>query len=1804
MFFPQLRRAGRSADKRFFVTMVATVCFLAASFLGACSDEPTSGDSDPSGDIGANIENDTASIDVGGGNNDAGAADSGTAPADTSSTDSGSNDTSATDTGDVAADAGPVDAGGCVNHSDCPKPKNDCRVARCDKDIGCYEKVKPDGAVCDDGDKCTKTDVCDQGDCSAGKKVTCDDKDDCTVDVCDGNTGKCAFKPAKDGKTCDDGNAATANDVCKVGKDGKATCVGEKVGCQKSADCKDDGNLCNGVLYCDKTKKPAACAVNPTTIVKCASNKDTTCSKSMCAEKTGKCAMTPVPDGMACDDGQKCTSGDACKAGKCSAGKLVCCKEDADCASAEDGDPCNGTLFCEKASGKCQLNPLTVVKCSVVMDTSCSKNLCDKKTAQCEMTPVAEGKSCNADGNSCTPNDTCKKGKCLRDSKNVCECKEDKDCAGKGDGDLCNGTLFCDKSGAKPKCRVNEATRIRCKTVDDTLCAGNRCNPKTGACAFIPLPGAATCDYDGNACTSQDHCEKGVCVGVNKVTCQCQKDSDCAAWENGNKCDGTLFCDIGSKECRLNPATVVGCKTVDDGLCEATRCEKKTGKCAKTNLSDGTSCDADGNACTHNDTCKTGACKAGANTCQCQQDADCSKLEDGSLCNGTLVCDAKTKRCAVNQATVVKCSAWQDTACNKSRCDPKTGKCALKAVNQYKSCNADDNACTPYDTCDGGKCVAGTNICQCQVDKECGKFDDNNACTAPLWCDKKGGKPPYVCEPTPGKTVTCKAGSGCTTQRCDAKDGKCKAANYGDGKPCDDGDKCSQIDVCKTGACLGLDPVKCTNKGCAKSTCNKLTGKCETPASGDPCDDKNPCTDDSCDNAKGACVNKANTATCDDGNKCTGKDGCAAGKCQGVATDCADGNVCTDESCDKATGKCQYPPKPGTCLDTKCGKGTCFAAVCKVTKVVCQDKGDCNPSTCDDKLGCQWKPLKDGDKCGDEKDCAGVGVCKVGKCEGQKPKLWSTSIGGGGWKQILDLTWTSDAHIVGVGFHGSVPSTSAKRHAWWVRLDGVTGTFKKETIGTKWEYFQRVTAVDGGAVVAVGTSHPKTKLSPHNGIVARLQADGTEKWRLIRPSAISRCVDVVRDSVGDVAAVCWRSGGNWHPTLLRVNAKTGKDVVPPWTTPSGSSGRRRFDVVAALPKAGVIAAGRWGTNTSSHVAGFDASNKLLWERDLVFKASFDFTSAAATKDGGIAITGKRTLDGSAAVLHLDSVGNLVDWTSYATGNSTAGRDVDALADGTLVAAAVDTDPKTKLPVITIAQYDGVSLQSLTRSAAPTGLYDVRVAPMPGAGMAVATVIQTATKEAHTVISGADSWGRRTCFESGVCYDKAMKACSDKLACTTDTCDKVNGCSNANSAKPCADGSACTYVSTCKSGSCPAGRSRVGDIEKVAGSEQVHDVLAWWDGELVTAGTGYPAAGKSVGVLNSYGAHGSHTKRVELKSAEDTALYGLARGPDRLAVAVGRRGKNGYFYYFRDKLGPQLKEEIYAPTKGSVTLYHVTRAPSGFFAVGDNDLAMASTGVVIHYRKTKQVYLKQTVGGGNDRVRLRAIAEMPAKIYTIAGDQGPAAAGSKRSPILWRLNQYAAKVSEQTLSVGTLSTYIDNMHVDSDGWVTLGGSVGSETAGDGVIIRHNAKLKSTTHQILQMGTQKGVAVRDLVPLSATFMLAYGHAGQPPKKTRFFALVGPTGLKFFRPTGRMTHPNYATAAVRMEDGRIAAVGYDSNETTKVSTPYVGTLDMWGNAVCNIPAACLTLGAVKCDDKNSKTFDYCDAKVNKCVHENAEP
>ncbi len=878
----------------------------------------------------------------------------------------------------------------CTSPADCGVSDLPCRPFYCHAQLGCRQTLLADGSVCNDGDPCHAVSACSAGSCVLQAAKDCDDADPCTADTCVAGSCSSTPIPASAAVACDDGQPCTGNDLCDGGscKGSVNVCL-----CQTDADCKDksQGNLCAGTWYCAQQPSGArACVQNPATIVACDGSKDTPCSKNLCAPTTGLCALTTTPDGKGCDDGDPCTAGETCSGGSCGGGTGVCCASDVDCASAEDGNACNGTLFCNKATGVCQLNPTTVVTCPSVDDTACSVATCAPSTGVCAPKAKPDGEICD-DGNPCTPGEACKGGSCTATSTNTCPCTLDADCKDKDDGDPCNGVPYCDlKDGS---CKTNPATVIVCPTVDDTTCSKNVCDPKKGACAMTPVFDGTACNADGNPCTPNDSCKAGGCVVDAVNTCVCSSNADCAAFDDGDLCNGQLFCDkskagdTGQGHCVVNPASIPSCPSVDNTACKQSLCQPKTGSCAMTFVHQGEICD-DGVPCTKGDVCENGSCKGGVDICLCKQDSDCLAQEDGNVCNGTLLCDksALPWQCAVKPSTVITCPSVNDSYCQQSICQPATGLCKLTPLHNDEPC-ADDDSCTVNTICKGGSCVdpladsggkcndgnpctddSCDQVVGCVSKPNQGSCDDGDKCTSGDTCVVG------VCKA--GKLVSCDDGNACTSELCNVQVGCIVIQN---GEACSDGNACTVGDGCKGGACVAGAKQDCAdNNPCSLDTCDTTSGACSHDANADPavvCADGVACTLDSCNPLLG-CLHTGNAGACNDAIACT-TDTCHAIFGCGHLADasaCDDKDACTVDACVLGLGcKHSAAANGGACSDgdactlgDSCKAGVCVAGAkipsCNVDPAQCKGKADgtaCN----------------DGDACSKGEACAG-GVCR------------------------------------------------------------------------------------------------------------------------------------------------------------------------------------------------------------------------------------------------------------------------------------------------------------------------------------------------------------------------------------------------------------------------------------------------------------------------------------------------------------------------------------------------------------------------------------------------------------------------------------------------------------------------------------------------------------------------------------------------------------------------------------------------------------------------------------------------------------
>ncbi len=476
---------------------------------------------------------------------------------------------------------------------------------------------------------------------------------------------------------------------------------------------------------------------------------------------------------------------------------------------------------------------------------------------------------------------------------------------------------------------------------------------------------------DGDVCTVGDHCEAGVCVGSPVA---CDDDNPCT----DDVCDG-----LG------------GCEFLPNNL----------------------TCD-DGDPCTVADHCEDSLCVGVAVICACQTDGDCAALEDGDLCNGTLVCDLESVpyQCTLDPATTITCPApdGPDAFCLQALCDPGSGACLVAPDHEGLLCD-DGDACTVNATCQEGACSLGVPVsCSdgdpctndaCDPESGClnapneGPCDDGNVCTTGDACE--GGTCTY------DALLDCDDGNLCTDDSCAPATGCIHSLNQA---PCNDADICTFDDHCHLGECIAGQALTCDDGNvCTDDACSPLSGCSFTindafcddgnsctlgdscsqgwclPGPTQDCDDGDLCTDDIC-NPESGCIHTHNSTPCDDGDLCTTDDACVAGTCSGgPALDCDDLNPCSDDACDPLSG-CVHADNAAGCEDgNACTTGDhCVEGVCVTGSgaLECKDDNACTDDGCNPEIGCIFVnnsvPCTDGDACTDPDMCVS-GACVSGE---------------------------------------------------------------------------------------------------------------------------------------------------------------------------------------------------------------------------------------------------------------------------------------------------------------------------------------------------------------------------------------------------------------------------------------------------------------------------------------------------------------------------------------------------------------------------------------------------------------------------------------------------------------------------------------------------------------------------------------------------------------------------------------------------------------------------------------------------------
>ena len=400
----------------------------------------------------------------------------------------------------------------------------------------------------------------------------------------------------------------------------------------------------------------------------------------------------------------------------------------------------------------------------------------------------------------------------------------------------------------------------------------------------------------------------------------------------------------------------------DGNSCSSDLCDEETGICSNAFAAPGATCDE--GVCTNDGECvgcfvgtgpidvgcteSSPIClvgEGGASCVDCLEESDCPHVTCAvSVCTDNACIDLPIEPTPTtcgegtcsnagfivcrNDESVVECEPRPDG----STCD--AGFCALAAscdegvctVDDYRTCD-DDNPCT-VDSCDEelGRCS--------NVIVEAGTLCDTGVCSASgvcVGCIVAAGPVDVGCTAASPMCLVGEGGATCV---------ECLAASDCPHVTC-------AVSTCSDNTCIDA-PIEPSPTTCGEGTCasegfivcreDELIVECEPRPDGTPCDagfcalaafcdegicdvdsfrscdDGNPCTVDFCDPASGSCIAEAavDETPCEDGNLCTVSDRCTGGTCVGQGVACELPGECElPATCNPATGICDFPRVEG-----------------------------------------------------------------------------------------------------------------------------------------------------------------------------------------------------------------------------------------------------------------------------------------------------------------------------------------------------------------------------------------------------------------------------------------------------------------------------------------------------------------------------------------------------------------------------------------------------------------------------------------------------------------------------------------------------------------------------------------------------------------------------------------------------------------------------------------------------------------------------------------------------------------------------
>jgi hypothetical protein len=722
---------------------------------------------------------------------------------------------------------------------------------------------------CDDENLCTENDEWSQGTC-VGTPVSCDDGNECTMDICVPALGCVASELAI---SCDDGDPCTAPDFCVQGSCtgtllpncgnpvcGDGWCQGDETCATCPSDCSPvGGGTCDGP--CDPTVQAPVCAENHACLptlngalfpdpfffghggcgIPCTGPGD--CPGGLCVTITG--FEAPGQCALACDPANplECVGLVTCF-------PLASNPAQGACLAAETCEPDHSAgCPCHEAPGLAT-EGVCLVPCLIQDPHACwdgmqdclirtaaewHEGTCVGQTSPCD---VAAQAGCLA-GQSCLP----VAGPGVSGSALVCfdapgSLTVGESCVAHPDG--CAPGLLCAEGVCQRPC---DPANVACP---GGVCqdAGGQfglvegvvglCLPDCGDASCAEGENCLSCPQDCGACV--ESCGDGMCIGEEGCE-SCPEDCPCPACGDG-PCDG-------EEDCSSCPEDCGSCPVCSDGLCQAGEscesCPEDCGSCIGV-CGDGQcsmiefcfSCPADCGACP--DTCGDGACAAGETCVGCPADCgvcpgDCG---DGECDPGETCVTCPTDCLVLGLVCQENCDpTLGPKACAGERACVPTAEDLFFAPPFHQGNGVCGAGCEGSGDCAGDACVkltglAATGMCAaaCGVSEDC---PTGWSCVTPPGTSGDGG----ACFPGPACSAegSC-PGDGllvCTALENAGNAGVCLPRCWAQDPAACPGEQClvRTDPVWHSGRCVGLDPPcdPVSQTGCgALESCLMLGG--------------------------------------------------------------------------------------------------------------------------------------------------------------------------------------------------------------------------------------------------------------------------------------------------------------------------------------------------------------------------------------------------------------------------------------------------------------------------------------------------------------------------------------------------------------------------------------------------------------------------------------------------------------------------------------------------------------------------------------------------------------------------------------------------------------------------------------------------------------------------------------------------------------------------------------------------------------------------------------------------------------------